>query len=159
MRTIYFLLVSVVVITAHANDRIAVRVGSGTVLIAKDHAEFENFCDEGTRPGGTLFICKQLQVQRDAASYVITCTDVIFINAAGVEGTAPQVRCDLLTNRALFSGSKDKSVQIIRDTAADADVTRMTADRVEMNLTPLSDGLSRLIHTAPTPVSTAPAKP
>ncbi|HUG66483.1 MAG TPA: hypothetical protein VMM76_01950 [Pirellulaceae bacterium] len=124
-------------IPAAATDGITVRIGSGSVEIAKDGPEAERFRALGTRGGGILLICKRMQLQRDPTSYVVNCCDVTFITAAGLEGIAAEARFDLLNNRVFLTGGKDRPVQLIRDADLDSDITRLTADKVEMRLTPL----------------------
>ena len=124
-------------IPADATDEITVRIGSGSVEIAKDQPEAERFRDIGSRGGGIVVICKRIQLQRDATTYVVNCSDLKFITAAGLEGIAPEARFDLFNNRVLLTGGKDKPVQLIRDADLESDITRLTAEKVEMRLTPL----------------------
>ena len=132
-------LIVAVGLSADSTKEITVRIGSGTIEIAKDQIEAELFRDTGTRGGGILFTCKELRLQRDASTYSVNCSDVKFITAAGVEGIAPEAQFDLLGNRVLLAGSKDRPVQIIRDAKTESEMTRMTAVHVEMRLTPLID--------------------
>ena len=127
-------MLSVILGNPDPSTEITVRIGSGSIEIAGDSAQAEKFRGEGVKGGGILLVCKTLQVQRDASSYVVLCTDVKLITAAGVTGIAKQAQFDLKKNVAMLSGAQGAPVQLVREAEGDEDVTRITAQEVELNL-------------------------